>query len=136
MPPWDESVDRMHRPAGRAAPSALVVDDEPQLLGLAACILRRAGIDALEAHNGREALEIFHRSAGKIRLVITDVEMPQMTGLELAAHLRLESDRLPIVLMSGSREYQDAAQGSEFLPKPFTGANLIDCARRHLEGCF
>jgi two-component system response regulator SaeR len=136
MPQREESTDRMHAQTGRAAPAVLVVDDQPQLLGLAVCILRQAGIDALEAHDGREALDVFRRCAGKIGLVITDVEMPQMTGLELAAHLRLESDRPAIVLMSGSSKYQDAIHGSEFLPKPFTSGDLINCVRRHLQSAF
>jgi hypothetical protein len=62
----------------------LVAEDEEQVRRVAARALTEAGYRVLEAVNGRDALEQLSRSPGRVRLVLTDVVMPEMSGRELA----------------------------------------------------
>lgn len=117
-------------------PVALVVDDEPSILGLMAVVLRQAGIDVLEARNGCEALETFDHWGTKIDLVITDVEMLTMSGLELAGRLYERSKDLAIIITSGKHNFEKVHRAFEFLPKPFTAQDLRNCVQRRLDtGC-
>jgi DNA-binding NtrC family response regulator len=99
----------------------LLVDDEPDLRRLLRRSLVRAGFDVVEAGHGRAALELARES--RFDVVITDVRMPSMGGLELLERLMLEEPELPVVLMSGSDEL-DSRQSAvdvgafDYLPKP------------------
>ena len=80
----------------------LIVDDDPQVRRLLAEALRRAGIRILEARSGYKALKLAERSAPDF--VVTDIEMPDMDGVELCQRLR-ELPRVanvPIVAVSGA----------------------------------
>src|SRR5436309_151598 len=76
----------------------LAVEDEPDVLDLVRAMLTHAGHAVLTAASGREALTIFNRES--VDLIITDLGMPGMTGLGLAAELR-RIPRVPIVLLPG-----------------------------------
>ncbi len=79
----------------------LVVEDEHGVRRLLAHILTRQGYKVLEASNGEEALEMFGKHAGEIKLVLTDMVMPKMTGRELGERLLEIRPALKIVYMSG-----------------------------------
>jgi DNA-binding NtrC family response regulator len=85
-------------PLGRA----LLVDDEPELRRLLRRTLVRAGFEVVEAADGRAALEAARLA--HFDVVISDVRMPRMGGLELLERLQLEEPGLPVVLISGSAE--------------------------------
>lgn len=85
-------------PLGRV----LLVDDEPELRRLLRRSLVRAGFDVVEAVDGRAALEAARLA--HFDVVISDVRMPRMGGLELLERLQLEEPDVPVVLMSGSSE--------------------------------
>jgi CheY-like chemotaxis protein len=89
--------DKSH-PQGRV----LLVDDEPELRRVLRRSLVRAGFEVVEACHGRAALELARQSSFDV--VISDVRMPCMGGLELLERLMLEEPELPVVLMSGSSE--------------------------------
>ncbi len=102
---------------------ALVVDDDPSVLAIASRILEHTRYRALEASSAEQALEIMEREA-EINMVLTDVTMPGMSGLELAARIRERDAAIKIIVMSGyteevlegrsAWEHKDA-----FVAKPF-----------------
>ena len=114
----------------------LVVDDDRGVLRLTARILRLDGFTVLEAASGVEAMRLLENQP-EIRLVLTDVVMPEMHGLDLAAKI-LEVEQGPrVVLMTGhaaelsSRlEHRDPAL--PLLLKPFTSQQLIKTVRMAL----
>jgi CheY-like chemotaxis protein len=80
----------------------LLVDDEPELRRLLRRTLVRAGFEVVEAADGRAALEAVRLAYFDV--VISDIRMPRMGGLELMERLQLEVPDMPVVLMSGSTE--------------------------------
>ena len=97
----------------------LVVEDEPALRALAKLVLQRCGYTVLEAGSGVAALKVWAAYRGKIRLLLTDMIMPDgMTGRELAARLQSEDSGLKVILTSGYSP--DAAETTAvgFLAKP------------------
>jgi two-component system sensor histidine kinase and response regulator WspE len=80
-------------PSRGRRPRVLVVDDSPVIRDIEGEILPGAGIEVLTAENGKAALELVARKP--CDLVITDIEMPRMTGLELLRHIRRDNELLP-----------------------------------------
>jgi two-component system cell cycle sensor histidine kinase/response regulator CckA len=118
-------------PAPLAATSrpVLLVEDEPPLLRLAERALRRAGYEVLTAPSGEEALELLDAGAPMPAALVSDVVMPGLDGLALAARLRERDPGLPVLLVSG---YAEAALGRDLsaerlrlLPKPYRLADLV-----------
>lgn len=105
----------------------LLVDDEPELRRLLRRSLARAGFEVVEASHGRAALELARQSSFDV--VISDVRMPCMGGLELLERLQLEEPALPVVLMSGSGELPNRQSAVDvgafdYLPKPIELAHI------------
>jgi len=122
-----------------ATATLLLVEDEPTVRELAYEILAANGYDVITAADGREALETARRHADRIRLVITDIVMPQMGGLELVEGLAGVLPDAPVLFMSGYSESAVRGEprfalGAGFLQKPFTPADLLRHAREALEG--
>ena len=105
----------------------VLVEDEALVREVTARVLGRAGYTVLEAHDGQEALEILRRHETHIDLVITDVVMAKLGGLELARRLRREQPGLPILLMSGYSTDELPADDPTigFVQKPFTPGELL-----------
>jgi two-component system cell cycle sensor histidine kinase/response regulator CckA len=109
----------------RAAVGAtvLIVEDEPQVRGAAARVLRRRGYRVLECGHGLEALAVWKERGHEIALVVTDVVMPQMGGRELVRRLRAGGATVPVLFISGYAEgatpTADDTGRSVFLAKPF-----------------
>ena len=113
----------------------LVVDDNPQIRQLFAQALRRGGIRTLVARSGLEALVLAQTSA--LDFVVTDVEMPDMDGLELCRRLRQSSTTtmVPIVVVTGAPTQADEATAAGcdvVLPKPCSPALLLATIQRLL----
>jgi signal transduction histidine kinase/CheY-like chemotaxis protein len=118
------------RPVLEPRPSAtiLVVDDEPTLRSVIRRCLVRNGYTVLEAEDAHRALTVA-RASGAIDLLITDVVMPGMTGLELGRLLLRERPELRVLYISGftfeeAVPVTDLANGMAYLPKPFETAAL------------
>jgi len=79
--------------------AVLFVDDHEALCRLSCDILRHAGYHAVPAYSGAEALQVFERM--RFDIVVTDVRMAGMDGLELARALRDRAPKLPIIVVSG-----------------------------------
>ncbi len=127
------------KPLARGTETLLVVEDEPSLRHLACSILEAQGYNVLSANNGKEGLRVARECKdGPIRLVITDVIMPQMSGKVMAEWLKEIYPDLKIIFTSG---YTDDALGQHgvlepgvvFLPKPYTPAALAHKVRELLD---
>jgi two-component system, cell cycle sensor histidine kinase and response regulator CckA len=107
----------------------LVVEDDDAVRDLTCRVLRRTGYRVLSARNGHEALSILN-GGGTVQLVIADVVMPGMNGIELGEHIRRDFPGLPILFTSGyvAPDVGDAAglaDGSRFMEKPYRPEQLI-----------
>jgi CheY-like chemotaxis protein len=79
----------------------LVVDDEALLVRMVAKILSKLGYEAETMVDPTEALKAFNAAPQKYDLIITDLTMPHMTGMELATCAIRENPKIPIILMTG-----------------------------------
>jgi len=108
----------------------LLVDDQNSVRDAVYTLLENDGYEVLSARNGLDGLTIFHRSLRPIDLLVTDCDMPGMTGPELArACLRRNRD-VGILYISGSRPNDELQADLEtgrraFLAKPFRGDDLL-----------
>lgn len=105
--------------------TVLVVDDEAGIRSLLRKVLLREGYNVLEATQGREGLDTAKSYKGKIDLLLTDVLMPEMNGIELAQSLHALRPSTRILLISGymgsnALEAEKLPAGTAFLHKPFT----------------
>jgi signal transduction histidine kinase/integral membrane sensor domain MASE1/ActR/RegA family two-component response regulator len=115
----------------------LVAEDEEQVRRVAARALTEAGYQVLEASNGREALEHAARTPARIRLVLTDVVMPEMSGRELAERLAILLPGTPVLFTSGYTDGEILRRGllapqSDFLGKPFSPEAVVRAVRERL----
>ena len=116
-------------PHTRTATRLLLVDDEAGLRRVTSRLLKRAGYEVLTASNGEEALKVLAESSNELDLVITDVVMPGMSGLELVKHLKERHPGLKVLFTSGYTSDTLSRHGlSEtelhFITKPYTIAAL------------
>ena len=111
----------------------LVADDEPEILELIEMILGGNGLHILTAHDGLEALEIAREQ--RPHLVLADVMMPRMGGIELASRLREDPETRDtvVLLMSAGRHIDVGASGAqELVRKPFDILRLSEMVRHHV----
>jgi two-component system cell cycle sensor histidine kinase/response regulator CckA len=123
-----ESQDRTENPR-----TVLVVDDEPLVLSVAARMLTVAGYKALTASSGSDALALCLEEAEPIDVLLTDVNMPNMNGFELARRIVSHKANVPIMFMTGQAsesayrvliQSQPGMDGHEVIFKPFTSSEL------------
>jgi CheY-like chemotaxis protein len=88
-------------PAPGPGPTILVVDDEPAVINLVKLILEAAGYPVLAACNGQQALALFENRSHSIDLLLTDIGMPDISGLELACRVSETVPQLPVIFMTG-----------------------------------
>jgi two-component system OmpR family response regulator len=105
----------------------LVVDDEPHIREVITFALERVGMATATARNGAEALQMFRR--GGVDLIVLDVGMPEMDGLEVCRQVRKSSD-VPILFLSARDEEIDRVLGLEiggddYVTKPFSPRELV-----------
>jgi two-component system, cell cycle sensor histidine kinase and response regulator CckA len=111
-------------------PTILAVDDDAAVLRLLETALHAGGYHVLLANGGWQALQIYESCGRPVRLLLTDVIMPDLTGPVLAERLLLKQPDLPVLFISGFHD-ADLVQrfarrkGFALLPKPFTVAGLL-----------
>jgi PAS domain S-box-containing protein len=125
-------------PMTRGTETVLLVEDEDAVRALAARVLAEQGYAVLEARNGREALAVLERPGHGIHLVLTDVVMPDMGGVELADRVAAAHPDVRIVYMSGYSEGDKLHPGIRqspypFLQKPFSPESLAVRIREALD---
>ena len=116
----------------------LVVDDEPTVRRLARRVLLEDGFEVIEAADGAEALDLVDASADPLRVVVSDIVMPKLNGVQLLQRLSITHPVLPVILMSGYAGPQLAERGIQapcgVLAKPFGAEQLIAEVRRCIRG--
>lgn len=117
--------------------SVLLVEDEPQLLLLTRRVLESAGMRVVAASDGLAALQAAAEVLDGIDIVVTDIVMPRMGGVELARELLARKPGLKVLYMSGYASDVPLAVGEtgspvSFIAKPFTPAQILDTVRRLL----
>src|SRR5262245_36409653 len=99
--------------------TVLIVDDEPLVRDLLSRILERDGYSVLTAADGQQALQLASEHGDAIDLLVSDIQMPGMTGIELAKQLNRFLPNLPVLLMSGfSQSVIVLKESWTFLQKP------------------
>jgi CheY-like chemotaxis protein len=118
-----------HAPSTRGSETILLVEDEEALRELTAELLESAGYKVLKAENGRLAHEIAAQTQISIDVLLTDVILPMVSGVELAAQLRAIRPNLKVLYMSGYAGSQTSRHGvgenEAFVEKPFTKDSLL-----------
>lgn len=127
--------------AGPRVPNILVVDDSLSVRKSMSLLLEEQGFEVLLAKDGLEAIEVLNQIKPDIMLV--DMEMPRMNGLELTAHARANAatSRVPIFMITSRttekhREQAKAAGVSHYLTKPYQDTELLALIDKGLTGGF
>lgn len=119
----------------------LLIDDEPDLLAAMAEILRRASHEVTPVSDGRLVLQEFNES--EFDLVVTDIIMPGVEGLEILKHLREQNPEFKAIAISGGGRIEPSFHlrlarqlgARETLQKPFKLQTLVEAVERTLEDC-
>jgi UDP-3-O-[3-hydroxymyristoyl] N-acetylglucosamine deacetylase len=116
--------------------TVLVVDDEAQIRTSLRGILAEEGLRVLEAEDGRQALEMIHREHPE--LVILDIWMPEMDGLQLLQQLHATTPSPEVVMISGHGNIETAVKATklgafDFIEKPFSLDGLLRVVKRALD---
>ncbi len=115
--------------------TVLVVDDEPIVLGIARKALERAGFSVVTAENGQSALDLCTGLERSIDLLLTDIKMPRMNGVELARCIADHKPGVPILFMTGNASDSEAKElltaqpgmdGHATIRKPFKSRDLVE----------
>ena len=112
----------------------LVVDDEAAVRRFAVRVLQREGYAVIEAIDGAEALELIKQDSVSIDVVVSDIVMPRLNGVELMQALAVSHPGLPVILMSGYATAALAELGiaapCAIIAKPFVSDRLLEEVRR------
>ena len=125
-----------------AGKTVLVVDDHDVTRQTIARMLEAGGFAVRTASSGKEALDRLARESDEIDMVLSDVTMPGMTGIDLSYHIREKYPSIPIAIVSGDvSELERSIIGRSdvpFIKKPFHAESLYsavkEAIRRHKEG--
>ncbi len=116
----------------------LVVDDEPLIRRFAARVLEQEGYLVLEAPDGAEALNLVRARAGRFAVVVSDIVMPRLNGVELLQAVSTSHPELPFILMTGYAVAELTELGiaapCATLAKPFPAERLLEEVRRCIKG--
>ena len=112
-------------------PLILLVDDDNSVRHVCRIVLERAGFAVIEADSGHSAQTVWNLNAHAIDMLVTDFEMPGMTGLQLSALLRTSKPNLKILIISGFMR-EKIPDCVAFLPKPFSPYALTDAVQQCL----
>jgi two-component system, cell cycle sensor histidine kinase and response regulator CckA len=120
------------------AETVLVVEDDEALRNLITALLGSSGYKVLAAANGEEALRLVQENREQIDLLLTDMLMPAMTGVELAEQLRELQPQVKVLLMSGYagdliQRYRLSTTEIMLIEKPFTRHSLLSKIRAALQ---
>jgi CheY-like chemotaxis protein len=118
--------------------TALIADDEKSIRGITAVLLERLGFRVLTAADGLEMVELFTEHAGDISLLLMDLNMPRLSGIESTLRIRHINPKVPVLFMSGYPRDQVMERfgnepHTEFIKKPFQSWELIEGVRKVME---
>lgn len=115
----------------------LIVDDEPDMRLAVRNVLKLRGYEISEAGDGPSALDLARET--RPDLVLLDMRLPGMDGIEVLAGLKKIDDTVPVVMITGYGHIQSAVDvmklgASEYLQKPFENAQLVETVKRFVQG--
>ena len=115
----------------------MLVEDDEIVRKMSVDILARLGYTVLEAKNGEDAIQVYSRFHGKVDLLLTDVVMPKMSGVELAENMSRHCPDIKVLFMSGYTENAIVEHGVladdvNFIHKPVTPKSLSKAVRKVL----
>lgn len=120
--------------------SILVVDDEDDTVELARMVLEFEGYRVFSASNGQDAIDFLKKSDKKPDLILLDVLMPKIDGLEVCKWIKRQSrlKSIPILLFTAKVGKKDRIAGEEagadaYINKPFSAEDLLSLIKNHLE---
>lgn len=127
---------RQYPSADMVQREVLIVDDDPQVREVVRMIFLDAGYQCLAAKDGREGLEAFH--ASRPPLIVTDLTMPLMSGIELLQQIRQEDPGLAVIVLASASDMKPAIASLKlgahaFLMKPVNADELLITAERAIE---
>ena len=109
----------------------IVVDDNPDIITIVRTILEGKGFTVMSAYSGAELLTLLEEQ--KPDLIVLDIMMPQMDGLEVLTRLKGAADTssIPVILLTAKVQYEDVLGGYKlgadyYITKPFTSTQLIN----------
>lgn len=107
----------------------LVIDDDPMNLGIASYVLEQNSYKVITATSGREGLDKLKEN--KVDLILLDIEMPGMNGIETFQNIQLYYIEIPVIFLTASGNKKDVMEvlmlGAEgYIKKPFVPDNLIE----------
>jgi len=109
----------------------MVVDDNPDIVTIVKTILEGKGFDVLSASSGQELLNLLQNQTPD--LIILDIMMPEMDGLEVLSRLKsvAETATIPVILLTAKVQYEDVLGGYKlgadyYITKPFTSTQLVN----------
>jgi len=119
----------------KARSQILIVDDEPNVRRVLATLLEQAGYAAIRAASGAQALDLVR--AQDPDLVLTDLQMPEMDGIELLARLSESFPEIPVIVLTAHGTVENAVEAMkrgahDFLTKPFDKTQVVDLIARAL----
>ncbi len=106
----------------------LIVDDEKNYPPILSAVLEEEGFETLTANSGQEALDILKHS--DVDLVLTDMKMPTMNGIELLEHIKTKDPELPVIMMTAHGTVEKAVEAMQkgaysYVLKPFENERLV-----------
>jgi DNA-binding NtrC family response regulator len=118
------------------SPAILIVDDEQGILDTLRILLKNEGFDVVTAQGGKAGMEQLKASAPDI--VLTDIKMPGVTGLEILAAVKEQDPETPVILMTAQASLQSAIQAVNegafhYVQKPFSNDEIVALCRRAAE---
>jgi two-component system response regulator HydG len=119
-----------------AKPTVLVIDDESGIIESLEILLRTSGFNPVVAHGGKRGLELIDQIDPDI--ILTDIRMPAVTGVEILAAARASLPDVPVILMTAQATLQSAMQAVNegafyYIQKPFRNDELLAIIRRAVE---
>ena len=108
----------------------LIVEDEAPIREFEAINLQRAGYETLEADCGETALEIFNSDAIGFDIVLLDIMMPGISGIDVCKEIRKKNDAVGIIMLTAKSQEMDKISGlmtgaDDYITKPFSPAELL-----------
>jgi PAS domain S-box-containing protein len=118
--------------------TALVADDEDAIRDIASALLRRFGFRVITARDGIETVDLYTEHAGDITLMLMDLNMPRLNGIEAALRIRHINPKVPVLFMSGYPREQvmerfGRQSHTDFVKKPFQSSELLAGIRNVME---
>lgn len=133
----EASISKTEAAMERGAANVLVVDDEEDIVGIEKAILEALGYNVRAFTSSREALDVFLAAPASFDVIITDMTMPEMTGLEFFRRVRTVRPDLPVILCTGFSELIDKPKAlaigiDDFLEKPLHNTKLANAVAKVL----